>query len=276
MLFDDNRLSKRTNNFDLLRLIAAVLVLVGHAPLILNAVYYSFDPFAPVFGHPLHSFGLVVFFVISGFLVTRSWERRPSLFNFMTARILRLYPGLIVAMLILVFIVGPLITKTDLGNYFTATTTYKYLANATLIRITYVLPGVFEGNPIGPSLNGSLWSLPYEFFCYFIVLFVGLMNLVKKIKFIYPVLFVISLVGYMIFENELNQYEIPGLALLIRVFAPFLLYFLAGASLYQLRKLVPLDELNNLMTPKKVHFLEDIPKLATGKVNYPMLLLRIQ
>lgn len=44
----------------------------------------------------------------------------------------------------------------------------------------------------------------------------------------------------------------------------------------KLRKLVPLDELNNLMTPKKVHFLEDIPKLATGKVNYPMLLLRIQ
>lgn len=239
MLFNDSRLQNRDNNFDLLRLLASLLILVGHAPLILRVKYVDFDPFEPVFGHAMHAFSLVVFFVISGFLVARSWEKRPSISAFLRARVLRIYPGLIVAIVLFVCVLGPLLTNLALSDYFSSALTYKYLVNATLVRITYVLPGVFTENPIGPSINGSLWSLPYEFFCYFIVLFTGLLLRIKGVKFIYPILLVVCTVIYSLFEQQLNAFDIPVLALRIRVLAPFLLYFLAGASLFELRHLIP-------------------------------------
>lgn len=241
MNFDDKKLSKAHNNFDLLRLCASLMILIGHAPLLLTGKYYQNDPFIFFFDHGVHSFGLVIFFVISGYLVARSWEKRPAIVSFLRARIVRMFPGLIVMTVLFVFVIGPLLTTTNLQTYFSSASTYKYLANATLVRITYQLPGVFEGNPIGSGVNGSLWSLPYEFFCYFIVLGIGVSGLLKKSKFIYPILLLFAFCSYLLFQDKLNEVEIPIIALRVRVFAQFLLYYLAGASYYHLRHFIPLN-----------------------------------
>ncbi len=59
------------NNFDILRLFAAILVLYGHSYALVNARGPSFA------ANGVHTIGLKIFFVVSGDLITRSWLNDP-------------------------------------------------------------------------------------------------------------------------------------------------------------------------------------------------------
>ena len=86
----------RRDNILLMRLIAAFLVVLGHCGLARGG-RWLFDPIAFVFPNmPSFIVGLVIFFMISGFLITLSFQRRPQLLRFLRARALRLMPALIV------------------------------------------------------------------------------------------------------------------------------------------------------------------------------------
>src|SRR5271165_6680248 len=149
----------RQNGFDLLRIIAATMVIYGHAFPLSGSV-------APgILGNGAQSIGVKIFFIISGFLVTRSWLADPNLLRFAQRRAARIAPGLIVAVLFGTFVVGPLFTKISLAEYITSGTTWRYLANCVLYPV-YSLPGVFQGNPFPNAVNGSLWSLPVEVLMY--------------------------------------------------------------------------------------------------------------
>ena len=121
-----------------------------------------------VFGIPLTQLAVGVFFVISGYLISGSWERRPQLPRYLTNRVLRIIPGLFLVVVVSAFVLGPLVTTLAAGDYFTDGGTYSYLRNAVLIP-NYALPGVFAGNPFPGAVNGSLWTLPAEFACYLVV-----------------------------------------------------------------------------------------------------------
>src|SRR4029077_2717707 len=74
----------RENNFDVLRLLGATLVLASHSFVVTGAA-------EPRIGHwPLGTFGVQRFFAISGFLIAMSWLRRPSLRGFAVRRALRI------------------------------------------------------------------------------------------------------------------------------------------------------------------------------------------
>src|SRR5437660_7081331 len=68
----------RRNNFDALRLIAALSVVFSHSFLIAEGSEAN-EPFIWLTGNQciLGLVGVFVFFVISGYLVTESWCRRP-------------------------------------------------------------------------------------------------------------------------------------------------------------------------------------------------------
>ena len=76
---------------------------------------------------------------------------------------LRIYPALIVAVLFCIA-VGAWFTSLSLMEYFSSGQTHKYfLKNITLLGgVEYGLPGVFLDLPHKGSVNGSLWTLPYE------------------------------------------------------------------------------------------------------------------
>jgi peptidoglycan/LPS O-acetylase OafA/YrhL len=154
----------RSNNFDALRLAGAFLVVVGHAYHLLGRPQDV--PF--LLGFPIHSLGVVVFFSISGYLITASWTRGRSLVTYFSGRILRIFPGLIVVVLITIFVIGPLMTHDTTQAYFHDHGTWEYLHNIWLMP-RYDLPGVFPHVPYPNAVNGSLWTLPAEFFCYLIV-----------------------------------------------------------------------------------------------------------
>ncbi len=149
----------RTNNFDALRLLAATVVVYGHAfPLTKTAQVV-------ILGNSVESLAVKVFFVISGYLISESWLRDPQINRFLIRRALRIFPALIVVVLLSVLVLGPLATTLSIAGYFGNISVLMYLKNIFLYPV-YYLPGVFQSNPYPIAVNGSLWSLPVEFSMY--------------------------------------------------------------------------------------------------------------
>jgi peptidoglycan/LPS O-acetylase OafA/YrhL len=161
----------RDNNFNLLRIAAAMAVVVSHSfALALGSA--ANEPLHATLGITLGSIGVHIFFITSGFLVTGSLLSRHSALEFIWARLLRIYPALISMTVLSVFVLGPLMTTLSPGDYFSKAESYLYLLkNSTLLHgVAYTLPGVFTANPYPHAVNGALWSMPYELGMYLILL----------------------------------------------------------------------------------------------------------
>jgi len=155
--------SARDNNFNLMRMLAALAVLLSHSfPLALGP--RAVEPFQASLGMTLGTLAVGIFFTISGYLVTASLVSRPSLADFALARARRIYPGLWVAIALTVFVLGAGFTTLDLDDYLSHPRTWFYvLKNGTLLfGFVDRLPGVFADLPYPGVVNGSLWTLPIE------------------------------------------------------------------------------------------------------------------
>jgi peptidoglycan/LPS O-acetylase OafA/YrhL len=158
------------NAFDFLRIAAASSVFLSHS----FALYGLAEPHLFAHRDSLGTVAVAIFFAISGYLVTQSWDRSPSHQRFFLRRALRIFPGLAVAVFLTAFVIGPLATTRPLGAYLAAADTWSYfVGNTTLMVGASSLPGVFENNPVkGP--NGSLWSLRHEVLMYALLMLAGL------------------------------------------------------------------------------------------------------
>ncbi len=165
----DVDLVRRTNNFDALRLLAALGVVVGHGHILVGAP----GPVPSVLGLASHYFGVSVFFAISGWLITGSWERSRSVPLYVVSRALRILPLLWLVVLVSVLVLGPVMTTLPLGRYLASGQTWRYLVNLVLLPADG-LPGVFDAVPYAGVVNGSVWTLRAEVICYGVVLALGL------------------------------------------------------------------------------------------------------
>jgi peptidoglycan/LPS O-acetylase OafA/YrhL len=172
----------RQNNFDALRLVAAISVIFSHSFLIAEGTQNR-EWLILLTGNQciLGLTGVFVFFAISGFLVTQSFEQTANPLHFLAKRALRIFPGLFVATLVSVFVLGPLVTTLPLSAYLSRPEPYEYvLGNTLLDQSVHELPGVsFIENPVGLEINGSLWTLRLEFTMYLMVLGLGLLRLLR-------------------------------------------------------------------------------------------------
>jgi peptidoglycan/LPS O-acetylase OafA/YrhL len=159
------------NNFDAIRLTMALLVVWSHSfalhlgsertewiSLLLNGVYNA------------GNLAVMAFFVISGFLITQSFERSKTLRRYLTKRVRRIYPGYLVATSICAFLIAP-----RFGGVFPDVA--KTLGLNLLLRNE--VPNAFATNP-NQAVNGSLWSIPFEFWCYLGVALLGVLSLATK------------------------------------------------------------------------------------------------
>jgi peptidoglycan/LPS O-acetylase OafA/YrhL len=123
---------------------------------------------------------VAVFFVISGYLISQSYDRVPNPVRFVWARALRLMPALAVTVFVLAFVAGPLLTTSSLREYFGSASLVRFLVvNLSFVDFWGYLPGVLENNPYR-GVNGSLWTLHYEVWCYGVVLALGVLRLLTK------------------------------------------------------------------------------------------------
>lgn len=147
-------MDSRNNNFPIVRLTAAIFVFAGHMGVVLGA-----QP--PLLGSfPLHELGVGMLFLISGYLITKSWLSDPDPLRFAIRRFFRLWPPFAVLVLLIVFVAGPLLSNLGVTGYFQSDYT-GYLRNLRFY-IVYALPGVFTDLPVPNSMNGSLWTMPVE------------------------------------------------------------------------------------------------------------------
>jgi len=186
-------LNKKSNNFNLIRLLAAISVIYGHTSAITG--HGPADLFLQYVGFKfIGGVAVDIFFVISGFFITSSFVNAKNYKYFLVSRILRIYPALIVCILLTVFIVGPLLTEST--EYFTNKQTWEYLyLNSSAYSTVYHLPGVFT-NLFDKGVNGSLWSIAVEVKLYIIVFIFGLFSILKNKYFFNSLFFVIIVISY--------------------------------------------------------------------------------
>lgn len=136
------------NNFDLLRLFAATEVIADHYYQHLNL------PISELALKLLYLFpGVPVFFIISGYLISGSFERNSSYRDYFTNRALRIFPGLWCCVIVTI------VVFTITGVNFLNKETIAWLPSQ-LVGFIYT-PSFLINYGFG-SYNGSLWTIPVE------------------------------------------------------------------------------------------------------------------
>lgn len=170
------------DNMTLTRLLAAVAVLFGHSYALAGLGMAEHDPVRRLLGQTYsHFIGVMMFFTISGLLITLAWQRRPQLVYFLRSRALRILPALLACVTVCAVLLGAVFTSLPIADYFSAPATWRYITgNASLIDLQWHLPGVFAANPTTDYVNGSLWTLPVEAGLYLAVAVVGAAGLLTR------------------------------------------------------------------------------------------------
>ena len=154
------------NSFSFLRLVMASLVLISHTYLFTYGTS-SAEPLTAWTGHSLGEHAVQVFFILSGLMVAQSFERSRGIADFAAARILRIFPALIVCVVLTAMLLGPAVSRLSLSDYFSGAALPLYLVKTiSLSTGSAPLPGVFEALPLPNLVNMSLWTLKYEVLCY--------------------------------------------------------------------------------------------------------------
>ena len=164
----------RDNNFGIPRLLLASLVIVSHAPELVDG-NRSRELLTRLFG--TLSFGEVAvdgFFPISGYLIVGSFLRSGSIRSYIRKRVPRIYPAYAASFLICALVVAPLAGGT--GVYSPRGLALLVPQIATLPQPK--MPGAFATLHY-PALNAAMWTIRFEFECYLGVAMLGLLGLLR-------------------------------------------------------------------------------------------------
>ncbi len=162
----------RKNNLNIIRLIASLMVLYMHSFAICIG-NQSKDIMYTLTNHKSLSGGVAVyiFFIISGFLICRSFDRSSSVLSYAKSRFLRIWPLFFIVISVSTFIIGPIFTEYPLWIYFKSEI-LDYFKTLTFISSDALLPGTFQYH-YNHSINGSIWTLAYEVLWYIIVVLIS-------------------------------------------------------------------------------------------------------
>ena len=232
------RFDPRANNFDLVRIILAIVVVFchcfslngSHSEPIGDILHYGYGGTLAVYG----------FLVISGFLVTRSLCDR-SLDDYVFSRIVRIIPALALITLVEVFVIGPIFSEANWWVFLTYVG-FRHLWNVTVFGLDSQMYSVFRHTNPPWLMNGSLWTIPIE--CSFYVL-LPILTLAVGLRRSIGLLFLLSLGGQVIARRAGLSYEAPGESLFTNVhvypFVDLASYFLAGSAAWIARDRIPFN-----------------------------------
>lgn len=226
----DGANSHITNNLDLMRLVFASMVLLSHTAELMYGDR-THEPLTQVF-HTISfgELGVDCFFILSGFMITNSWERDPHWISYLKKRILRIYPGYIVAYLISVLIVGA-VGAASATNYLTGLHPIQIFHEIAVLGAPST-PPTFESSYY-EGVNGPLWTIRYEFACYLLVMALGLAGILASTTATL-MLWLASLGAFLVFRANDSSGETGAIwgghmVTLVRL-VPM---YLAGAAIYK-------------------------------------------
>lgn len=222
----------RANGLNAIRLCLASMVIVWHS-FPLTGRTLSDGPLRQALGQiPVDGF-----FAISGFLIAGSWVRRPHAAAFVKSRVLRIYPGFLVCLVVTAALLAPL--GIALGPERLSLEYWKdapaYVVNNMTLRIVhYDIAGTPAGVPRPGAWNGSLWTLRWEFMCYGGVLLLGLVGLLRRISPSILLFVGATLLSIATTYASVERFDAES-------FARFGTTFLAGVVVYVARRHIPVN-----------------------------------
>jgi len=195
------------NFFTPLRLLFASMVVLGHAFVV---ALRDINAEPQILYHYTFSYLAVnLFFIASGFLVTKSMVYRGDTPSFISARALRIMPALAVHVLFVMIVIGPLATKTPLLAFFSNPDWYlQPLKVLTFYETNMEMPGIFETNEEQVG-SAPLWTLRFEVLAYIGTLSVFSLGMLRK-KWMVLLQFILPSIGWIIGTSTGMFAELPG------------------------------------------------------------------
>lgn len=219
----------KQNNFDFLRFYFAFIVVIGH--LIFISDVPQFKAFYPFFNTYTSVTG---FFIISGFLISKSYSQSKSLKEYFVKRASRLLPAYIFVVSLCAILLS-FQSILSFSAYFSDAGFYKYLlANFTFLNFLHPnLPGVFTSAGVTPDVNGALWTLKVEvaFYLSLPVIYTFFRKTNKKIYFLIA-LYVLSVFYSNCLENLALAKNNSSFSTLAHQLPGFISYFVSGMAVY--------------------------------------------
>jgi peptidoglycan/LPS O-acetylase OafA/YrhL len=229
-------LKGRPSGFDYMRIVLSVSVLTWHSYQVAygteEAIRFWKESYVGWFLPAI----LPIFFALSGFLVAGSMYRNSNLRVFLTLRIIRIFPALIVEVALAALVLGPLVTTLPISDYLENPVFHRYFFNM-VGNIHYLLPGVFEQNPESKIVNSQLWTVPFELECYVVISIISLLGMFRNTKLVIPIFLTATalLVGWSLYKN-IDPAPAGGVSGRLLV-----LCFLAGVVLYAFKDRIPFN-----------------------------------
>ena len=190
---------------------------------------------------PLGELAVGGFFVLSGFLNAASWERDPHILSFLRKRIFRIYPGYLVAFFLSACVVGAIGAVDPIG-FWHGLSAPKLLIEAITLQIPST-PATFVRWPF-MAVNGSMWTIQFEFACYILILGLGVSGLLLRRR-VPLLLWTAAILGAFVFRlagfDDPVTGPVEGSPLIgmryfhLNYMIHFLPIFLAGAALQRSR-----------------------------------------
>lgn len=233
----------RNNNFKIIRFLAASMVLVSHSFGFVSGKMFN-DPLDLLIGIGIGDLAVNIFFITSGFLVTGSLFNHSSIRDFIWARVFRIYPALIVAVLFTV-ILAMFFSSLTLLEYFGRSDVWFYLVrNMTVLwpGLPLHLADVFPDNPMPGVVNGSLWTLPWELAMYMslaaggMLMAIGMSQRILKVVFLSTGILATMYFNYLYVEGKANPFLVEYLV------ARFTSFFFIGSGFYILKDKIILSK----------------------------------
>jgi peptidoglycan/LPS O-acetylase OafA/YrhL len=204
------------NNVGLIRLVLASLVIIGHAPEMTDGNRHR-EPLTVLLGSlSLGELAVSGFFLLSGYLIAQSMMKTKSASYYLERRVFRIYPAFVVSYLLCVFMLGS-IAGAHPWDFLP-----KTFARLLLLQDPMYYPGQFKGLHY-PALNGSMWTIAYEFRCYLLVAILGTYRLLANKRI------VLGLTGICIFFSVCITFGTLGTTLDAPTTGVHGLYWLIGA-----------------------------------------------
>lgn len=210
-------LKKENNNIDVFRVFAACMVIWGHA-YVLSPEDGKTDLISSLLPHDSSgSLAVKIFFFLSGLVVTNSLLINKDPVKFIVTRFFRIWPALALTCFIVAFVIGPLLSTLTVREYFSAENDVSsYVINNLLLKTQFNLPGVFTTNSYPVSVNGSLWTIPYEVYAYALLLSLYFIGAIKyklfNVFFLVAITFESLSSEKIVFTWSHSNSEVPMLA----------------------------------------------------------------
>lgn len=161
-----SRLQDRDNALNFVRLLLACCVILSHS-LPIGGYGYDSSWYSSI-TTPLGSWAVKGFFAVSGYLIVAS-RLHTSPLGYLWRRVLRIFPGYWVMLIVLAFVIAPTSTLMDPGSHYSISRGFHYVtSNALLFEPEFGISDTLVSTPY-PAWNGSIWTLFYEFVAYLAV-----------------------------------------------------------------------------------------------------------